>query len=381
VAGDWLWKFWFTLPIYPYSQRRTLRSTVIPDRIWTFDQIQGVFYVIVPIRMTVVKLDAGGLLVYAPVAPTPECLRSIAELVAEHGDIKYIIAPTISGLEHNVFVGPFAREFPTAQVWVTPDRWSFPINLPLSWLGLPRDRTYILPSDSDKVPFADEFDYAILGDIHISIGNFGEVAVYHRQSRTLLVTDTIISVPAHPPAIVETDPFALLFHAKDIATDEVIDNAIARQKGWQRICLFALYFQPSVLDIRTWANSFKIATKVRDRSLRNFIGLYPFEWRSNWQKSFDALAGNGRIFVAPILQAIILNRAAKQTIEWADRVAKWDFERIIPCHFAAPVNATPTEFRQAFDFDNSGLLDADFQTLRDIDTKLDRLGILPPIDR
>ena len=63
---DWAWNFWQVVPLYPYGQRRTIRKEVVKDSIWTFDQIQGIFYVVVPIRMTVVKLEAGGLLVYAP---------------------------------------------------------------------------------------------------------------------------------------------------------------------------------------------------------------------------------------------------------------------------------------------------------------------------
>ena len=106
--------------------------------------------------MTVVKLAAGGLLVYAPVAPTVECVRLVNELVTKHGDVKYIILPTSSGLEHKVFVGPFARCFPQAQVFVAPHQWSFPVNLPLSWLGFPQKRTQVLPEDSSQSPFADE---------------------------------------------------------------------------------------------------------------------------------------------------------------------------------------------------------------------------------
>ena len=92
-AADRSWRFWFTLPIYPYKKRRTIRTEVIPDTIWTFDQVQGILYVIVPIRMTVIKLDGGGLLVYAPVAPTAECIQLVNELVAIHGDVKYVYPP------------------------------------------------------------------------------------------------------------------------------------------------------------------------------------------------------------------------------------------------------------------------------------------------
>ncbi len=111
-STDFSWPFWPLVPLYPYGQRRTLRREILKDRIWTFDQVQGILYVIVPIRMIVVRLDQGGLLIYAPVAPTPECLRLLQELIKDHGEVKYIIHPTASGLEHKVFVGPFAQEFP-----------------------------------------------------------------------------------------------------------------------------------------------------------------------------------------------------------------------------------------------------------------------------
>jgi hypothetical protein len=356
--ADRSWRFWFTLPIYPYNNRRTIRTEVEPDTIWTFDQVQGIFYVVVPIRMTVIKLLGGGLLVYAPVAPTGECLQLVNELIASHGDVKYIILPTISGLEHKVFVGPFARNFPQAQVWVTPDQWSFPLNLPLSWLGLPIGRTQILPPDSRHTPFGDEFDYAILDTIVVSSslatnsgrGQFAEVAFLHRRSRTLLVTDAIVSIPSVPPPILQLEPYPLLFHAKDRASDRLIDTPANRLKGWQRICLFALYFQPSVLEIRSWHQTWRESLAASDRSRQNYFGLYPFDWQAGWERKFTDLPTDGRLLVAPILQTLILNRAPQQTIAWVDRVAKWDFKQIIPCHFDAPIPTTPTQFRTAFDF-------------------------------
>jgi Domain of unknown function (DUF4336) len=390
-SADRAWQFWFTLPIYPYRQRRTLRTEIEPGRIWTFEQLQGIFYVVVPIRMTVVKLAAGGLLVYAPVAPTGECLELVNELVAIHGDVKYIILPTISGLEHKVFVGPFARKFPQAQVWVTPDQWSFPINLPLSWLGLPIGRTHILPPESDRTPFGDEFDYAILDSIDLGPGQFAEVAFLHRQSRTLLVTDSIISISSAPPSIVQFDPQPLLFHARDRASDIIPDTPANRLQGWHRICLFALYFQPSSLEIRKWRDTWCESFTAEDRSRQNYFGLYPFEWQLGWQQGFKDLHDCGRLLVAPILQTLILNRAPKQTIEWVDRVAKWEFDRIIPCHFDAPIAATPDDFRSAFDFlvgvaapvehRNSPDLDLpkpDFQLLQQIERQLVRWRIIFP---
>jgi Domain of unknown function (DUF4336) len=381
-AADRSWRFWFTLPIYPYRKRRTIRTEVTPDTIWTFDQVQGILYVVVPIRMTVVKLTGGGLLVYAPVAPTGECLELVNELVAIHGDVKYIISTTISGLEHNVFVGPFARVFPLAQVWVTPDRWSFPVNLPLSWLGLPLGRTHILPADSHQTPFGDEFDYAILATIDLGPGQFAEVAFFHRKSRTLLVTDSIISISIEPPSIVQLELYPLLFHARDRSSDTFADTPANRAKGWQRICLFALYFQPSVLEIRKWSQTCRESLMAADRSKQGYFGLYPFRWKSDWEQGFTALRNHGRLLVAPILQTLILNRAPKQTIEWVDRVAQWDFQQIIPCHFDAPIAATPQQFRAAFTFlerhagADADLQGADFYLLRQIEQQLVRWRII-----
>jgi hypothetical protein len=387
---DFLWRFWPVVPIYPYGERRTICKEVIKDTIWTFDQLQGIFYVVVPIRMTVVKLEKGGLLVYAPVAPTGECIRLLNELISKHGNIKYIILPTISGIEHKVFVGPFARRFPTAQVFVAPGQWSFPINLPLSWLGLPGKRTHILPENSQEAPFAEDFDYAILGPIDLGLGKFAEVAFFHKRSHTVLITDTIVSVPAEPPAIVQLDPYPLLYHAKDQAFDMITDTPANRLKGWQRVTLFALYFSPSVLEVPTWSQVWRDAKKAPERSRKAYFGFFPFQWRENWQDSFDILRGNGRIFVAPILQSLILNRAPQETINWADKVAKWDFQWIIPCHFDAPIKAEPQQFRQAFAFlekqpvggfvsSNSYLLpEGDFKLLRGIDTGLNKFGIVPP---
>ncbi len=389
---DFSWPFWLAMPLYPYGRRQTLCTEVVKDKVWAFDQVQGIIYVTVPIRMSVVKLDAGGLLIYAPVAPTPECIRLVKNLVEQHGDVKYIILPTISGLEHKVFVGPFARRFPNAQVFVAPNQWSFPMNLPLSWLGFPSKRTQILPSDSSKAPFADQFDYAILGPIELGPGRFGEVAFFDKRSRTLLVTDSVLSVPEEPPEIVQLDPYPLLFHAKDDAFEVVEDTEANRRKGWQRISLFAFFFQPSALEVVKMGQSIRDTFKAPDRSKQSYFGWFPFKWKDDWKQSFDALRGGGRLFVAPILQTLILNRGPRETIDWAEQVASWNFQRIVPCHFDAPIEAEPRQFRQAFAFlekqpslseDFSGnrshsLPEEDFEFLRALEENLNRIGITPP---
>ncbi|MDJ0844566.1 DUF4336 domain-containing protein [Crocosphaera sp.] len=377
---DIAWPFWPVVPLYPYGQRRTLRKEVVKDTVWTFDQCQGILYVVVPIRMTVVKLAKGGLLVYAPVAPTRECIRLVQELVDAHGEVKYIILPTVSGIEHKVFVGPFARCFPKAEVFVSPNQWSFPINLPSSWLGCPRKRTQPLPLDSHQSPFADEFDYAILGPLDLGLGPFEEVAFYHKRSHTLLLTDSIISIPSTPPEIIQLDPYPLLFHARDHALETIEDNQKNRLKGWQRIVLFALYFRPNALGTVKWGQVFKDALKAPDHSKKAYFGLFPFDWDDSWQSSFNELY-NHRLLVAPILQGVIFNRSPLEVLTWVDRVSKWRFERVIPAHFDSPISAQPEQFRQAFDclrHPQYNLGNKDFQLIQDIEQRLTKLGVTPP---
>ncbi|MBD2426811.1 DUF4336 domain-containing protein [Phormidium sp. FACHB-1136] len=381
---DTAWPFWPLVPLYPYGQRPTLRTEVVKDTVWTFDQFQGIFYVVVPIRMTVVRLEPRGLLVYAPVAPTTECVRLLRELEDRHGPVRYIILSTVTGIEHKVFVGPFARRFPTAQVYVTPNQWSFPLNLPLPWLGLPADRTQLLPDDSSRLPFADQVDCAILPPIPLGLGPFGETACFHRPSRTLMVTDALVSIPAEPPAVVQINPFPLLFHAKDSPADAIVDTPENRRKGWQRIALFAFYFRPSTLDVATTGDMFREAKQAPDRSRQNYFGLYPFRWQPHWPDSFNALHNQGKLSVAPILKTLIFNRGPRDVLDWAKQVATWQFERVIPAHMDAPIAANPQLFLEAFDFlrpgavSHSSMTDADTQLLRDIDAGLTQRGISRP---
>ncbi|NEQ43580.1 MAG: DUF4336 domain-containing protein [Leptolyngbya sp. SIOISBB] len=379
------WPFWPIVPLYPYGQRPTLMQEVVPETVWTFDQSQGIFYVVVPIRMTIIRLQSGGLLVYAPVAPTPECIELVRSLEARYGLVRYIIQSTTTGIEHKVFVGPFARRFPQAQIYVAPHQWSFPLNLPLSWLGLPDQRTQVLTAEV-SVPFADEFDWATLGPIQLGLGPFVEVALFHRETRTLLLTDTLVSVPYEPPAILQLDPYPLLFHARDRAEDPVVDTPANRLRGWHRIALFAFFFRPSALDTPPLRAAFQAAKDAPDRSRRAYFGLYPFCWQADWLNSFKALQGGGRPFVAPVLQTLIFNRGICEVKDWVNQVSQWHFERVIPCHLAAPIAVGPREFQAAFAAisqpnmppGDSPLPAEDFEFLQELDAGLVKRGITPP---
>ncbi|NER26014.1 MAG: DUF4336 domain-containing protein [Symploca sp. SIO1C2] len=128
-SDPYFWPYWGALPVFPFQSRRTLRRTVVDGAVWTFDQLIGIYYVHVPIRMTVVAMhqndpSRAGLLVYAPVAATEECLSLLHPLIDKYGPIRAIILPTVA-VEHKVLAGPFARKFPKADFYVTDKQYSF----------------------------------------------------------------------------------------------------------------------------------------------------------------------------------------------------------------------------------------------------------------
>jgi Domain of unknown function (DUF4336) len=303
-------------------------------------------------------------------------LRLLQELVDLYGPVQRIILSTTSGIEHKVFVGPFARACASATVYVAPGQWSFPLNLPLSWLGLPARRTQLLTT---KNPWGERFDLAILDSIELGLGKFGEVAVFDRRFQLLLVTDTVVSIPSTPPEVVQLDPYPLLFHARESASDSVVDNQAQRLIGWQRIVLFTFYFRPSMVKIDRMLLMLQAAKQAPDRSAQAFWGLYPFHWQPNWQKSFEQTCDQGCLMVAPILQQLILSRQTPKTRAWVAQVAQWDFQQVISCHFQAPVTANSADWRRAFEFldGESHLPQADLALLQDIDGLLSRSGVLP----
>lgn len=276
IASDANWPLWTALPVAPYARRKTLRREIIPHRVWTFEQLIGIYYVHVPIRMTVVAVDeyAGGnassfsssssssspsssstakndtkmrgLVVYAPVAPTVECLRLLRELEDVYGPVRGIILPSVA-VEHKVNAGPFARRFPDADFYVTDKQYSFPLPLPSSFLGFPAWAKPLPMSSMQTNVLGPEFEYQVL-TVQPGPGSmYQDVALFHKPSRTLMVCDAVLAVTEEPPIILTQEPEytrALLFHARDDKDETVPDTHENRRKGWRRIVLLFNFFFP-----------------------------------------------------------------------------------------------------------------------------------------
>ena len=374
------WPWWPLLPLYPYGHRVTHVEELIPGQLWSFEQLQGVYYVAVPIRLTVVKVP-GGLMLVNPLPPTAELKAQLKVLEVAHGPVRTIVLPTASGLEHKLPLGPLARAYPQAEVWVCPGQWSFPVQLPLSWLGVPAARTKVLLDDG--VPHPDVCDWISLGPLDLGVGRFQEVSCVHRPSGALLVTDALVGISSTPPAVFDHDPAPLLFHARERGDQPFDDTPVNRRRGWARLVLFASYLRPEPLEVPGFLAVMRQAFKPGLRSLRAHFGIYPFAWKPGWQSAADALMGDDdpRLQVAPVLERLVLPRAKGALLAWLERLAeRTEMRWIVPAHYSAPVPFTP-EMALAL---KESLLNRDWapstgnwEFLGSIDQRLLDLGVVP----
>ncbi|KAK1698190.1 hypothetical protein QYE76_014887 [Lolium multiflorum] len=313
----------FPFPLGPFLNRRTIRTEAVKGSVWLFEQEQALGFssVSTNTRMTVVKLRSGGLWVHAPIAPTKECIHLIKELGAP---VEHIVLPTFA-YEHKVFLGPFSRKFPKAQVWVAPRQWSWPVNLPLEFFGVFRSKP--LEDEDDGTPWAAEIEQKVLSSPEVGIGPYVEVAFYHKPSRTLLVTDAVIFVPRQPPECIGKESLLaaaknglavkILSKGREVPDDPIVDNKLTREKGWERMVLQILFLGPSNL-------------------------LEP-------NASFAQMSQ--KLIVSPIVKTLVFSKVPEKVRDWVDRIAKdWPFRRIIPAHFQAPINASRSDFLAAFAF-------------------------------
>eukprot|EP00466_Bigelowiella_natans_P015015 jgi/Bigna1/126301/aug1.2_g1009 len=275
------WPWWFVLPIQPGEFRPTTMKEVVAGKVWVFDQLQGAINILVNVRMTILRLEKGGLLVYAPIAPTEEAIASfhpsssselnynkttddddgfggdnecvsamIRDLEQKHGNVRHIVLPT-QAVEHKIFLGPFARRFPNSEVWVEQYQslWE-------------EEEEKEEDNDSDDDDDNDEMNDGLGRRVHTLEGQkdgegdfpddddvtaitlFAETALYHHSTGSLLVTDTLVYVPQQPLEITTLDPFGsplifvyllfvgLLFHARNVEGDPIVNTPAKILEGW-----------------------------------------------------------------------------------------------------------------------------------------------------
>ena len=374
------WNWWPLFPLYPYGNKKTICREIVHDQIWSLEQIQGLYYVAVPIRMTVIKVD-NGLMLLNPLPPTKELVNEIEKLIIDHGPVKLIVLPTASGLEHKIGLPALARIFNEADIWICPGQWSFPVNLPLDFLGIPSSRTKVLFENG--TPFEGLLKWSSLGPINLGLGRFQEVSCFHIPTGTLVVTDAIIGIESKPPEIFDYDPTPLLFHSRDRGDEPLIDSIENRTKGWSRLVLFSSFLRPGKLNIPSLEYVIKYSFQKGLRNRKSHFGVYPFLWDKDWEKSLVAIMGdnNPKIQIAPVLQKLIFPRAGEILCEWLETIKKFEgMNYLISAHYSSPIIFNEIVCQNLINDIESGAWNAseeDSRFLVNLYNRLYKIGIIP----
>ncbi len=380
LASVQKWSWWPLLPLYPYGRKRTIFRELVPNQIWSFEQLQGIYYVAVPVRLLVVRVK-NELMIINPLPPTDELLRGIDVLVKKIGPVKTIVLPTASGLEHKIGLPALARAFPNAKIWVCPGQFSFPFQLPFDWLGIPSDRTNILLADG--FPYEDFCEWISLGPIDIGLARFQEICCFHKPSKSLLVTDALVGIEETPPELFDLDPTPLLFHSREKGSEELIDTPLARRKGWLRLVLFASYLMPEKLEIPKIKEIIGNSFKPNLRNKRAHFGIYPFSWQKGWELSAMKIVGKKTplIQIAPVLERLVFPRAQKAYISWLDKIESLKgISWLISSHYCGKVRFSKYEIKtlknkiNKSDWANN---EGDLSFLSWLDQKLLDIGVVP----
>lgn len=346
IAPERWYPYWWALPLAPYGSKATARAEAVSGEVWTFDQLQGLLDVLVNVRMTVARLEDGGLWVHNPIAPTPELVKMMRELERAHGPVKHIVVGS-AAIEHKIYSGPFSKFFPSADVWLPPKNWTFPVDVPLETYVpfYPNGSPKTLPMESlggeQNVPWADEIEHAVLHVGGSSLRNFKDpwfvdTAFYLKRTKTVVLTDVMEKVSMQAPPVCQINPQPLLVRSMDKPGDAPPNSAQARSDGWGKTVLFGLLFNPNAVKFEF---SGDIANDLLDG----------FTWDPSWRDDFEALVARP-MFVPPILAVLAFPRRRDTVKRWSNVVASWDFESIIPSHLDGPFPATPEQFTEAIDF-------------------------------
>lgn len=150
------------------------RPKPLADNVWVVDSgpisASGLK---MPVRMTVVRLQDGELLLHSPTRYTNDLGMALDAL----GKVRHLVAPTIG---HWMFMADWQRAYPDATVWATP---ALRDRAQVRRSGLRIDADLL---DTAPVAWAGEIEQGL-----VSGGIFEEAWLFHKPSRTLLLTDLI----------------------------------------------------------------------------------------------------------------------------------------------------------------------------------------------
>jgi Domain of unknown function (DUF4336) len=159
----------------------------IDKNIWVAEQPLKYFGLSVGTRMTVTRLMTGELVIISPI----QCDELLREQINEIGRVSYIISPN---LYHYLFASQFKLMYPNAPFWAAS-------GLDTKKPELEIDR---LMSDLQGT-ILDELDYLFFDGFRTfgltGASPLNEYVFFHRQSQTLILTDTAFNFDESFPSI------------------------------------------------------------------------------------------------------------------------------------------------------------------------------------
>ncbi len=127
-------------------------------------------------RMTVVRIKNGDLFLHSPIAFDPR----LAEQLQTMGTIRHLVSPNQF---HYAHIGEWSRAFPDAVTWASP-RVRERARARGIDVQFKKDLGTEAPND-----WRDEIDQTAIPG-----GFFGEIVFFHKHSKTLILTDSIMNL-------------------------------------------------------------------------------------------------------------------------------------------------------------------------------------------
>ena len=155
---------------------------LVADRLWTREMPLTVKGLKVSTRMSVVRLsgEGGGLWLHSPVALD----RRLRETLDELGRVRFVVCPNRG---HHMFAGEYFAAYPDAGVYAVPGLLGKRPDLPF----------HGVLGDEPEPGWGQDLEQAIFRGERL----LREVVFYHRESRTLIVTDLVQSAAPGSPLL------------------------------------------------------------------------------------------------------------------------------------------------------------------------------------
>src|SRR4051812_40044846 len=150
------------------------RLRPVADNVWIVDAGRiDAAGLSLPVRMTVIRLGSGDLLLHSPTRYSDALRQELARL----GPIKYLVAPNIA---HWMFLPQWQGALPDAKVSAAP---GLAARAQVRRSGLRIDQEL---GDTAPAEWAEEIEL-----VPVTALFFSEVELFHRPSRTLILTDLV----------------------------------------------------------------------------------------------------------------------------------------------------------------------------------------------